>query len=111
MVQLDSYEPTVPTAVVEYLMNKKGLVTSDQRTIKTIALAADKFLSETIYEAKQYSLLRKQSIAPPPKRARGGARADQTAATQLELELIDVEGSLAAKNVYLRRRINHISDK
>ena len=66
----------------------------DDRIAKLISLAADKFLADTIYEAKQISLLRQQGVKNQKRR--------QAMADTLEME--DLEGSLAQNRIYLRRR-------
>jgi transcription initiation factor TFIID subunit 10 len=65
---LDDYAPTVPEATVQYYMQKGGVDVADPRIVKVIALATDKFLAETIHDAKQIGDLRNQSSKANEKR-------------------------------------------
>ena len=94
LTSLDSYKPTVPEAVTCYLMKKSGANTAQPRVAKLLSLAADKFLSEIIYEAKQFSKLRQQSVRSQKRRL----EMSET------LEMVDLESSLAQARIYLRRK-------
>lgn len=91
---LDAYKPTLPDSVSKYYLENKGLAVEDDRISKFVSLAADKFMSEIIYEAKQISLLRQQAIRNPKRR--------QEMTETLEIE--DLESSLAQMRVFLRRK-------
>lgn len=97
LVALDSYTPTIPEAVVQYYMEKSGINVNDKKISKLLALSADKFLSETIHEAKQISLLRANAAK--------GKRKVELSET---LEMEDLERSLAQQNVFIRRKKNVI---
>lgn len=94
LTAIDSYESTIPENLTKYYMERSGLDVKDERTIKYISLAADKFLADIIYEAKQISLLRQQGVKNAKKR--------QIMSEMLEIE--DLEGSLGQNRVYLRRK-------
>jgi transcription initiation factor TFIID subunit 10 len=93
---VDSYEPTIPENLTKYYIERSGLDVKDERITKFISLAADKFLADTIYEAKQISLLRQQGVKNLKRR--------QMMSETLEIE--DLEGSLGQNRVYLRRKKN-----
>jgi len=57
---LDSYHPTMPVECIQYYMQKAGAKIKDNRILKVVALAVDKFLCDTIYEAKQFGKIRNQ---------------------------------------------------
>ena len=57
---VDYYEPTIPTEVIKYYMKKVGINIVDERVVSIAALACDKFLSDTLFEAKQIGKLRGQ---------------------------------------------------
>mgnify|MGYP003388112925 CR=1 len=59
--KLDSYTPTIPVAVTAFHLSKSGAHVVDTRISKLVSLAADKFLAEVIYEAKQITLLKSKS--------------------------------------------------
>jgi transcription initiation factor TFIID subunit 10 len=65
---LDTYTPTVPDEVTQYHLLKSGVNVKDPRITKLVSLAADKFLAEIIYEAKQLSLLRMKNSKYKGKR-------------------------------------------
>lgn len=55
---LDNYSSTVPEAVVKYHLQKGGFNVHDQKVLKLVGLAADKFLADIVHEAKEISKLR-----------------------------------------------------
>ena len=91
---LELYNSTFPDALSKNLLERKGLSVEDDKIAKFISLAADKFMSEVIYEAKQISLLRQQSTRNLKRKA-------EMAET---LELEDLEGSVAQMRIQLRRK-------
>lgn len=94
LLALDAYEPTVPTQVTRYYVKKAGLdPDADPRVVKLISLAADKFLADTVFEAKQSLELRNVS----KKRTKEAA--------DLTLELQDVESSYEKQGIFQRRRL------
>ncbi len=94
LVSLDSYSPSIPEAVVKYYMEKAGGCIKDERIIKLVALATDKFLSETIYDAKQNAAL-KSSQAKNKKR---------NAVEMQELfDIDDLEKALALKQIHIKK--------
>lgn len=94
LVSLDSYSPSIPEAVVKYYMEKAGGCIKDERIVKLVALATDKFLSETIYDAKQNAAL-KSSQAKNKKR---------NAVEMQELfDIDDLEKALALKQIHIKK--------
>lgn len=92
---LDVYTPTIPEAVTKHYMQKTGVTVADPRMVKLISLAADKFLSETIHEARQMSLLRKQGLKQAKRKV---------ADTGDTLDLEDLERCLTQQEIALKRR-------
>jgi transcription initiation factor TFIID subunit 10 len=90
---LDNYSSTIPEAVVKYQLQTGGLEVNDNRICKLVSLAADKFLTDIIYESKQISLLRQQ--------ASKGKRKIEMSET---LEVEDLQGSLAQIKIFLRNK-------
>ena len=94
LLALDAYEPTIPTQVTRYYAKKAGLdPDADPRAVKLISLAADKFLADTVFEAKQSMELRNVN------KKRTKEVEDQT------LELHDVESSYEKQGIFQRRRL------
>jgi transcription initiation factor TFIID subunit 10 len=94
LAAIDSYEPTLPSAVSAYYLEKSGMSIKDDKIPQFVSLAVDKLVSEVVHEAKQISTLRQQSVKNQKKRA-------EMADT---LELVDLEASLAQAKVFLRRK-------
>ncbi len=91
---LDSYQPTIPEAVSAYYAEKSGITLKDERIPKLLSLAADKFLSEIIHEAKQISILRQSSV----KNQKRKQEMNDT------LEIDDLEPTLAQQRIFLRQK-------
>ena len=95
LLALDAYEPTVSMQVTRYYVKRAGLdPEADPRVVKLISLAADKFLVDTIFEAKQNMELRNVSR----KRTKESA--------EVALELQDLESSYEKQGIFQRRRLN-----
>lgn len=97
---LDSYNPTVPEAFSAFHLQRSGVAVKDERICKLVSLAADKFISEIIHEAKQISVLRQQSV----KNQKRKLEMSET------LENDDLESSLAQMRIYLRRKKTKTED-
>ena len=95
LVALDSYTPTIPEAIAKHYMHKSGIAVIDPRMAKLVSLAADKFLSETIYETKQMGTLRRQGLKNTMKR--------KVAETSDTLEIEDLERYLSNQRYSYRR--------
>jgi len=70
------YQPTVPDALVTYYLSRAGFVTSDQRVIRLIGLAAQKFIADVGNDALAQARLR---MAAESAGGRGGKAARQGA--------------------------------
>eukprot|EP01038_Epipyxis_sp_PR26KG_P007901 gene7901-10724_t len=95
---LDSYNPTIPEAISKYYLEKAGVTIKDKRICKLVSLAADKFLADTLYDAKQLSLVRLQAV----KNAKRKAELIDT------LEVDDLAGSVGQNRILLRRKITKV---
>ena len=93
--EIENYEPTVPIECVQYYMEKSGITVKDEKVVKIVALAADKFLCDTIYEAKQIGKLRGQ------KRTSKRKASDITDST---LNMEDLSKSLWQQRIHLMRK-------
>mmetsp|Transcript_14089 Transcript_14089/g.20829 ORF Transcript_14089/g.20829 Transcript_14089/m.20829 type:complete len:195 (-) Transcript_14089:86-670(-) len=49
--ELDEYSPTVPEAMTQYFLRKGGCGSSDERLLKLVSMAADKYLASLIYDS------------------------------------------------------------
>lgn len=95
-LQLDEYEPTISLEVIKYYMKRAGVnADSDPRVAKLLALATDKFLVETLFEAKQFSELR--GVSKGTKR--------QLENKDVHLEIEDLERSYELQGIFQRRKL------
>jgi Transcription initiation factor TFIID 23-30kDa subunit len=101
LLAVDSYESTIPLQVTKYYMKRAGVLPDgDPRIAKIISLAADKFLAETLNEAK--STLEARLLHS--KKRSAGEGIDQQAAVKLEME--DLERSYEMQGIFQRRKLN-----
>ncbi|CAM9441212.1 unnamed protein product, partial [Ectocarpus fasciculatus] len=92
---LDTYSPTLPTEVSNYYLSKSGVNVQDERILKLVSLATDKFMADIIFDAKQFSVLRQKSQRKEIKR-----KAVESADT---LEFQDVVRSLKMRKISISR--------
>ena len=92
---LDSYAPTLPTEVSGYYLSKSGVNVQDERMLKLVSLAADKFMADIVFDAKQFSVLRQSSQRKDVKR-----KAVESADT---LEFQDLVRSLKMRRISISR--------
>lgn len=95
MVSLDDYAPTLPTEAAYYYLGKGGANIHDPRAVKMVSLAADKFMADILFDARQFNLLRQQSNNPRVKR-----KAEADAST---LQFDDLVRSLRMRGVHIHR--------
>merc|ERR1712070_604440 len=55
--ELSSYNPTIPEEIINHYLRLGGVHATDPNIKRLMALAADKFISEILYDAKQYQKL------------------------------------------------------
>jgi transcription initiation factor TFIID subunit 10 len=92
---LEEYNPTFPENLTRYYMERAGFAIKDDRILKLVSLAADKVMSEVVYEAKQVSSLRLQGNKTAKRRS------DRPADS---LDADDLEASLSQFRVYIRKK-------
>lgn len=120
LLKLDSYNPTIPENLTQYYLERSGLEIKDPRIAKLISLAADKLLSEILYEAKQIAALRAQNsstkavVGGSGSGGGGGGGSSSSGGKKRKaendvLEMEDVQISLAQMRIFLRRRkLSHL---
>lgn len=78
LVSLDSYQPTLPESVIKHSLQKGGAGTSDERLVKFVALAADRFIATVINDACRYREKRRQAaVATAPANKKGKRDLDE----------------------------------
>lgn len=98
---LDDYKPTIPEYVTKYYVNKSGLnCDDDQRILTLTSLAADRFLVETIHEAKEQALLRRKNSKLNKRKSEASIDT---------LEICDLEAGLSQQKIYWRKSKNFCS--
>mmetsp|Transcript_31154 Transcript_31154/g.63191 ORF Transcript_31154/g.63191 Transcript_31154/m.63191 type:complete len:154 (-) Transcript_31154:322-783(-) len=50
---VDDYTPTVPEAIIEQYLQLGGAQTDDDRVLKLVALATDKFIADIVHDAME----------------------------------------------------------
>ena len=98
LLSLDSYASTVPEAVARYYMETSGVTIKDPRLPKLLALAADRFLAETIHQAREIAGMRIQNLKASSKRKIESLD---------NLEMEDLESSLAQQRIHICKRSLH----
>jgi transcription initiation factor TFIID subunit 10 len=96
LLSLDNYHPTVPDSVVQYHLSKSGVNVKDPRISRLVALAADKFLAEIIFESKQSAILKKRNKGKDKRKLEEISEC---------LQLSDLSQALQAKRISISRRI------
>lgn len=75
-------------------MERAGFAVKDERILKLVSLAADKAMSQIIYEAKQVATLRQH----------GNKNAKRKNRTNESFEIDDLEASLSQFRIYIRKK-------
>jgi transcription initiation factor TFIID subunit 10 len=88
LTALDKYSPTLPEPVTRHYLQKGGAGTSDERLVKLISLAADRFIATAIVDACAYQHARL-----------GGPGGDFAAPAPLEL--CDLAAALKERGIAL----------
>jgi len=63
LAALADYSPTIPEELTEYCLKRSGFQTSDQKMVKLVSLAAEKFISDIAQDAMCQAKLRQQKGA------------------------------------------------
>ncbi|PAA57852.1 hypothetical protein BOX15_Mlig027959g1, partial [Macrostomum lignano] len=78
-LQLDEYQPTIPDRVTQYYLERSGLEVADQRLLRLVSLAGQKFISDIVSDAMHHC--RARQGGPAAKRASGGTPGAAAAGT------------------------------
>ncbi|PAA59241.1 hypothetical protein BOX15_Mlig011002g2, partial [Macrostomum lignano] len=70
-LQLDEYQPTISDRVTQYYLERSGLEVADQRLLRLVSLAGQKFISDIVSDAMHHC--RARQGGPAAKRASGGS--------------------------------------
>lgn len=92
---LEEYNPTFPENLTRYYMERAGFSVKDERILKLVSLAADKAMSQIIYEAKQVATLRQHGNKSAKRKS------DRT---NESFEIDDLEASLSQFRIYIRKK-------
>jgi transcription initiation factor TFIID subunit 10 len=68
--QIGDFTPTIPPAVIEYYLTRSGVATKDERIIKLVALAAQKFVADVAVDALQHCKQRQAGAQTTKKQVR-----------------------------------------
>mmetsp|Transcript_10147 Transcript_10147/g.24370 ORF Transcript_10147/g.24370 Transcript_10147/m.24370 type:complete len:131 (+) Transcript_10147:2-394(+) len=97
---MDTFVPTIPEEVIQHYLRQTGFQTSDERLIKLVSLAAQKFATDVIQDSLQRSKWRREA-------SRGKERTDDrryTLSTEDVTEALREQGVYVAKPVFFADR-------
>jgi transcription initiation factor TFIID subunit 10 len=89
--ELEDYQPTVPEQLTKFYLERSGLNVKDENIARLVSLAADKVLADILHGAQQRAMLKRQRQKSKNKEVK-------------DLEMDDLEGSLADVRIFLRRK-------
>jgi len=88
---IEEFDSSIPDAVVHHFLNVAGMQTTDQRIIRLIAIAAQKFVHDIVSDSLQHCKLR-------------GAQGKKTKEKKYTLTIEDLASALAAYGIEVRRQ-------
>jgi transcription initiation factor TFIID subunit 10 len=96
---LDSFNPIIPDALLDYHFTRAGLQCDDARLKKLVALVAQKFVTDVASDAMAH------------QRLRSGGRSSQSGtgtAKKTLLNMEDLTAALAERGIEIKRPFYHI---
>lgn len=77
---LDGYRPVIPEEVTDYYLQRSGFESHDPRLNRLLSISAEKFISDIVSDAYQYSRIRTNASSGRPPAATSAANAAAAAA-------------------------------
>mmetsp|Transcript_9813 Transcript_9813/g.25179 ORF Transcript_9813/g.25179 Transcript_9813/m.25179 type:complete len:159 (+) Transcript_9813:186-662(+) len=81
--ELSGVTPTIPTAAIHFYLMKNGFNTTDERVIKMVAMATQKFVADIATDALQHC---KQRLAGQPASRRASTKDKRFVLTSTDLQ-------------------------
>lgn len=88
---IEEFDSSIPDAVVYHFLNVAGMQTNDQRIIRLIAIAAQKFIHDIVSDSLQHCKLR-------------GAQGKKTKEKKYTLTIEDLASAMAEHGIEVRRQ-------
>lgn len=88
---IKEFDSSIPDAVVNHFLNVAGLQTSDQRIVRLIAIAAQKFIHDIVSDSLQHCKLR-------------GVQGKKTKEKKYTLAIEDLASALAEYGIEVKRQ-------
>lgn len=89
--EIKDFDSSIPDPVVHHFLNYAGMQTSDQRVIRLIAIAAQKFIHDIVSDSLQHCKLR-------------GAQGKKTKEKKLTLGIEDLAAALEEYGIEIKRQ-------
>lgn len=91
---LDEYIPIIPDSVIDYYMQKSGVISEDERLKKLVSLLSHKFISDVCSSAFQFHKINQKNAQKDKRFARE---------KKITLQVIDVEKALEEAGINAER--------
>lgn len=88
---IKDFDSSIPDAVVHHFLNVAGMQTTDQRIVRLIAIAAQKFIHDIVSDSLQHCKLR-------------GAQNKKTKEKKYVLSIEDLTSALAEYGIEIKRQ-------
>lgn len=88
---IEEFDSSIPDAVVHHFLNVAGMQTNDQRIVRLIAIAAQKFIHDIVSDSLQHCKLR-------------GAQGKKTKEKKYTLGIEDLASALSEYGIEVRRQ-------
>lgn len=95
LAALDTFNPIIPDALLDYHFTRAGLQCDDVRLKKLVALVAQKFVTDVATDAMAHQRLRI-------------SRASNTSAKKATLTMEDLTAALSEKGIEVKRPFYHL---
>jgi len=90
--EIKDFDSSIPDAVVHHFLNHAGMQTSDQRVVRLIAIAAQKFIHDIVSDSLQHCKLR-------------GAQNKKTKEKKFTLAIEDLAAALEEYGIEVKRQL------
>jgi transcription initiation factor TFIID subunit 10 len=109
LAALDSFNPVIPDALIDYHFTKAGLQCDDARLKKLVALVAQKFITDVAADALAHQRIRVSSVGKAGGSAGtpGGGGSTSTPKKSV-LTLEDLTAALQERGIEVRRPFYHV---
>lgn len=110
LTALDSFNPVIPDALLDYHFTRAGLQCDDVRMKKLVALVAQKFVTDVATDALAHQRLRQSRIGAVGggASAAGGPGSAAAGGKKTVLSMEDLTAALSERGIDVKRPFYHI---